>query len=112
MNTVKSGQYRWLVFKEDDSWIGVVLEFNIVITGEDPKLVQFELHEAALGYIESTAKMTKGFRQEQVNNLLNQKTEKEYEIRWTTAMQRRSIKKTADKIPSPFYSAGVSPIVV
>ena len=53
MNTPKQGTYRWMIYKEGDSWIGVVMEFNIVVTGEDPRMVEIELNEAVIGYLES-----------------------------------------------------------
>ncbi len=104
MNTVKEGTYRWMIFKEGDSWIGVALEFNIVVTGEDPRIVEIELDEAVTGYIES-AKKLKGFRDAQVNPLLNQMTDQEYENRWSAATGPQ------EAVPSPFsdiYKLGIS----
>lgn len=104
MNTLKQGTYRWMIFKDDGTWVGVAMEFNIVITADDPRVVQMELDEAVIGYLES-AKKIKGFRPQQVNGLLNQTTEKEYEDRWAAA--------TGPKQPvkSPFsdiYKLGIS----
>ena len=107
MNTVKNGKYRWMIFKEADSWIGVALEFNIVVTGNDPKVVEFELQEAVHGYLES-AKKVKGFRTGQINSILNQETDEEYESRWVSATQTT---KNKGNVLSPFsdiYKAGVS----
>lgn len=104
MNTLKSGLYRWVIYKEENAWIGVALEFNIVVTGSDPKVVEIELQEAVLGYLESARKV-KGFRTQQVAPILNQETDEEYENRWTSATQTQDI-------PSPFseeiYKAGVA----
>lgn len=111
MNTLKSGVYRWMILKEGDSWLGVALEFNIVVDGSDPRVVEAELQEAVLGYLES-AKKARGFRPQQINVLLNQKAEEEYESRWKRAMQAKHIAKS---IPSPFtevYKAGISNLVV
>ena len=110
MNTMKSGIYRWMIFRDGTVWIGVALEFNIVVTGDDPKIVEFELQEAVLGYLESLKK-TKGFRNAQVNAALNQKTEIEYESRWAHAIQA---KQGSTSIPSPLsdvYKAGVANLV-
>lgn len=109
MNTVKRGTYRWMIYKEGDTWLGIALEFNIVVTGEDPRLVELELQEAVIGYLES-AKRLKGFRTEQVNKLLNQKTDKEYEVRWTKAT--RTFSSANDKpVVSPLsdvYKVGIA----
>jgi len=111
MNTVKSGAYRWMIFRDGDTWVGVALEFNIVITGDDPKVVEIELHEAVLGYLESAKKLKKGFRESQINATLNQEADQEYEVRWISATQARQA--AVDKnIPSPLsadiYKAGIS----
>jgi hypothetical protein len=70
MNTIKNGSYRWMVFKEGDSWIGVALEFNIVVDGSDPRIVDIELQEAVLGYLESAKALKNGFRTEQINIII------------------------------------------
>ena len=109
MNTPQRGRFRWMIFKDRESWVGVALEFNIVITGDDPRVVETELHEAVTGYLES-AKKLKGFRSQQVNTLLNQNADKEYESKWAVA--RKAMQKD---IPSPFssniYKAGISNLV-
>jgi len=109
MNTVRSGAYRWMIFKDGDSWVGVALEFNIVVTGDDPRVVEYELQEAVIGYLES-AKKLKGFRTQQVNDLLNQKTEEEYEVKWKRATQAKRSSQ-GKSVPSPYsgiYKAGVA----
>lgn len=100
-----------MIFKEDDTWIGVALEFNLVVTGNDPKVVEIELQEAVLGYLES-AKKTKGFRTQQINSVLNQEADEEYESRWTQATQARANQKG---IPSPIvgvYKAGIGSLAI
>ena len=77
MNTVKKGRVRCITFKEDDTWYGVALEFNVVVEGEDADVVNFNLQEAIRGYVESQRK-TKGSRV----SPLNQKPDKEYENLW------------------------------
>ncbi len=114
MNTSKSGKYRWMIFKDGTSWIGVALEFNIVVAGEDPRVVEIELQEAILGYLES-AKKLKGFRTGHVNAILNQKPDDEYEKKWIHATQSRKAPERKG-VPSPFssvfYKAGVSSLAV
>ena len=84
MNTTQRGHYRWMIFKDAASgeWVGVALEFNIVVTGDDPQVVEAELTEAVVGYLESAKKAEKGFRPEHVNAVLNQSIDEEYEMRW------------------------------
>jgi hypothetical protein len=110
MNTVNNGAYRWMVFKDGNSWVGVALEFNIVVTGDDPKIVEIDLQEAVLGYLESARKL-KGFRTGQINSILNQEADKEYESKWSLATQKESKKGTL----SPFngiYKAGISSLAI
>ncbi len=100
-----------MIFKDGDSWIGVALEFNIVIEGEDPRVVESELHEAVIGYLES-AKKIKGFRTGQVNSLLNQKADEAYESRWVSAV---GAKRAPADFPSPLfglYKAGIANLVI
>ena len=102
-----------MILKDGSSWVGVALEFNIVVTGEDPRVVEVELQEAVLGYLESTKKL-KGFRAEQVNALLNQKADNEYEEKWAQARQIFVAPKKQG-IRSPFsdiYKAGISSLAV
>ena len=104
MNTPKQGTYRWMIYKEGDSWIGVAMEFNIVVTGEDPRMEEIELNEAVIGYLESVKKI-KGFRDGQINPILNQMTEQEYENLWTSATA-----KNQGAVPSPLsdiYKLGI-----
>ena len=107
MNTPKNGVYRWMIFKDGDSWVGVALEFNIVVTGEDPKVVEFELQEAVIGYLES-AKKVKGFRTHQVNSILNQAADEEYEDKWIRATQTTREKGSVLSPLSGIYKAGIS----
>ncbi len=98
-----------MIYKEGDTWVGVALEFNIVVTGEEARLVELELQEAVIGYLESTKKL-KGFRTNQVNSLLNQKTDDEYETKWIKAT--RTFSSTGNKpVVSPLsdvYKAGIA----
>lgn len=101
-----------MVFKDGGSWIGVALEFNIVVAGEDPRVVEVELQEAVLGYLEA-AKKLKGFRAAQISALLNQRPDREYEERWARATRVPAPGKK--KVLSPLsgmYKAGVSSLAV
>jgi hypothetical protein len=100
-----------MIFKEGDAWVGVALEFNIVVTGEDPRLVEIELQEAVLGYLESAKKLKEGFRPHQVNALLNQEADEEYEQKWTSAHSQKVSTSESSAVPSPFsdiYKVGIS----
>ena len=80
MNTTKKGRVRCIVFKEEDTWYGVALEFNIVVEGDDSEVVHFNLQEAINGYVESIKKI-KGTRTD-APYALNQKPDEEYETIW------------------------------
>ena len=89
MNTVKEGSVRCIIFKEDDVWYGVALEFNIVESGDDPDVVSFNLNEAIRGYVESQQKI-----HDSRVAPLNQKPDAEYLSLWDAL--------THDKpVPSP-----------
>lgn len=101
-----------MIFKEGDAWIGVALEFNIVVSGNDAKLVEIELNEAVIGYLESLRAMS-GFRDTSINQLLNQRAEEEYEQRWSDAVQRKA--ENTGGVISPLsdvYKAGISSLAI
>ena len=83
---------RYIVFREDNVWYAVGLEFNIVISAETAELALFELFEAIQGYIESFRKL-RGVRP----HTLNQKTDPEYESLW------RELRKAKQPIKSPYF---------
>lgn len=86
MNTTKKGQVRCLVFKEEDTWYGVALEFNIVVQGDDNDVVYAELQDAIRGYIESQKKIG-GTR----FHALNQRSDDEYESIWSKAVANKPV---------------------
>ena len=99
MNTPNRGQFRWIVFKDGKEWVGVALEFNIVIVGDNPRVVETELQEAAIGYVEATKEIerkVKGLRPTQIDGILNQRSDEEYEARWITAQEAAQ-----GNVPSP-----------
>lgn len=110
MNTVNKGRFRWLVFRDGTAWIGAALEFNIVVTGDDPRVVEAELHEAVRGYLES-AKKIKGFRTQQINATLNQEADAEYEDRWSMARKAMQT-STPSPLSSDIYKAGIANLAV
>ncbi len=92
MNTLKSGRVRCIVFKEEDTWYGIALEFNIIVEGDDRDVVQFNLQEAIRGYVESLKKASKkGFRADAESAALNQASEKEYEDMWYNLQSNKPI---------------------
>lgn len=86
MNTSKKGSVRCIIFKEEDTWYGVALEFNIVESGDDADVVVYNLNEAIQGYVESQ-KMIKGSRVAP----LNQKPDSEYESLWNDLAEDKPI---------------------
>jgi len=75
-NTLQRGSVRYIVFKEDDTWYAVGLEFNIVESGSTPQEAMLLLFEALSGYVESARKAKLR------PIVLNQKTDSEYEKLW------------------------------
>jgi len=108
-NTVKKGQYRWIVFKKGQEWYAVALEFNIVQIEDDPNLAYLEMHEAVKGYIEAAQKI-KGFRDQAINPMLNQKSDKEYERLWNKA--ESSTKKSKNELPKNVFNFGTRNLAV
>ena len=92
MNTPLKGQFRYIVFQDDNVWYAVALEFNIVESSDDPKLALFNLFQAVDGYIESSKKIH-GSRYQ----FLNQVADKEYTDLWYTLNN--------EPIKSPFWEA-------
>jgi hypothetical protein len=85
-NTYHNGQVRNIIFKEGDTWYGVVLEFNIVESGNDPREVMLLLDEAMRGYVGGARKAKLSL------SVLNQKTDPEYEELWTKIVSKKSLR--------------------
>ena len=92
INTPKKGYVRYIVFKEENQWYAVGLEFNIVISGETAELAMFGLFDAIAGYVESFRKL-RGTRP----HALNQKTDPEYESLWN------ELKSNKRPVKSPYF---------
>jgi len=75
-NLLNKGSVRYIIFKEDDIWYGVALEFNIVEEANDPMEVMVFLFDAIKGYVDSArrAKLRPA--------TLNQTPTKEYKDLW------------------------------
>ena len=87
-NSYQKGSVRCIIFKENEEWFGVALEFNIVETGDDPQEVMVQLNEAVQGYVES------GKKTNIRDHILNQTPDPEYEALWKG-------KDNPELIPSP-----------
>lgn len=100
-NTPQKGSVRYLVFKDDDIFFGVALEFNIVVEAAHPTEALLLLHEAAMGYLES-ARKTKARP-----HVLNQKPDPEYERMWQ-AYQDQRMKEKYERMVGflPVFSTG------
>ncbi len=94
-NTIRNGSVRTIIFKEDDIWYGVALEFNIVESGDNPKEVESSLNEAVVGYVENAVKNKLS------DVVLNQKTDPEYEKLW------REIVSSKKQLYPSIYSANL-----
>lgn len=100
-NTVQKGSVRYIIFKEDDIWYGVALEFNVTVDGDNPVEVMASLFEAIEGYIETVKKMRLR------PYPLNQMPDKEYQDMWEKLEKNREGQKP---IPKNIYTFGYSPI--
>lgn len=96
-NTLAKGSVRYIIFKEDATWYGVALEFNIVEEGDNPVEVMASLFQAIEGYVETAQKL------KMRPMPLNQNPDKEYRDLWT-ALERNKSEKTSP--PKQIYSFG------
>ena len=92
-NTLQKGSVRFIIFKEDATWYGVCLEFNIVEEGSTPQEAYMLLNEAAQGYVESARKIKAR------PHILNQVSDCEYESLWSKLQGAEDQK---EKMPSVF----------
>jgi len=88
-NTLQKGSIRYIVFKDEDVWYAVALEFNLIESGDEPREALLSLFEAINGYIKTARKVKAR------TCVLNQKTDKEYETLWKDL---NSPKDTVSKI--------------
>ena len=80
-NTLQKGSVRYIVFKENNVWYAVGLEFNIVESGDTPQEAILLLSEALSGYVESAKKIKSR------PNILNQTTDRVYETMWQNSQK-------------------------
>ncbi len=100
-NTIKRGSVRYIIFKEDGTWYGSALEFNIVEEGDSPRKVMDSLFEAIQGYVETAQKL------KMRPMPLNQKPEAEYEKLWEKLESERE-KKDNYLLPKNVYNFGIT----
>jgi len=100
MNTLQKGQVRYIVFKDADTWYAAGLEFNIVESGDDPRIALNNLFDALQGYVESARKV-KGSRLAP----LNQKADPEYEKLWKIVTAPAKVRS-----PFPINTFGVTTV--
>jgi len=75
-NLPNRGSVRYIIFKQNGTWYGVALEFNLVEESDDPLRVMASLFQAIKGYVETVRKLKLR------PMALNQKPDKEYEKLW------------------------------
>ena len=96
-NTLNRGSIRYIIFKEDNIWYGVALEFNILEEGDNPVEVMASLFQAIEGYVETAHKL------KMRPMPLNQKPDKEYQELWDK-LERNATKEATQ--PKQIYSFG------
>jgi len=101
-NTLKKGSVRFIIFRENDSWYGVALEFNIVEEGDNPVAVMASLFQAIQGYVETARKL------KMRPMPLNQKSDKEYEELWNVLEKQKVEKNTSSQ---EIFSFGYTPFL-
>jgi len=99
-NTLNKGSVRYIIFRENHTWYGVALEFNIIEEGDNPVEVMASLFEAIRGYIETARKVK--IRP----HPLNQKPDLEYEELWDKLEKKKAGRITK---PEEVYTFGYSP---
>lgn len=90
---MQKGTVRNIVFKEDDTWYAVGLEFNLVVESDTPEVALFNLQEAILGYLESLKNSNIGGMR--TDSVLNQTSDPEYEQLWQALEGNKPV-------PSPY----------
>lgn len=85
-NTLQQGAVRYIIFKEDNVWYAVGLEFNIVEAGDTAGEATLLLFEALAGYLEMARKIKTR------PGVLNQQSDKEYEEMWRRRQEEKFIK--------------------
>lgn len=99
-NTLKRGSVRYIIFKENDIWYGVALEFNIVEEGDNPLEVMASLFQAIQGYVETARKL------KMRPMPLNQKPDKEYQDLWDKLEKTKTERTTK---PEQVFTFGYAP---
>lgn len=82
-NTLQKGKVRFIVFKENDTWHAVGLEFNIVESGDTAQEAILLLFESLSGYVEAARKIKAR------PIILNQKPDSEYEEMWRNRQEEK-----------------------
>jgi len=105
-NTKKEGTIEFLVYKEDKTFVGVCLTFDIVEEGTDALSVLKSIKEAAQVHLNAVVKNSMS------DDLLNRYAPAEYWKKYfetTKKIQTASLKKSTDfAIVSPYHSSVVS----
>lgn len=106
-NTLTKGSVRYIIFKEDNTWYGVALEFNLVEEGDNPTEVMSSLFQAIQGYVETAQKHKIRLMS------LNQKPDKEYQELWDK-LERKKINAVVEskQVYNFGYTSFISPALV
>jgi hypothetical protein len=101
-NTKEKGAFIYIIYKEDDSYVAVCLNLNIVEYGEEPKKLRESIEEASSSYLEAVRKENLS------DEYLNQTPDKKYidklkEIECTSELIKKSTAKEKSKPSKPTF---------
>jgi len=102
-NALKKDTARFIIFREDDEWYGIALEFGVVVTENTPEAVYASLATASKGYLDSVKEGN--LRPFRAKPLLNKDANSEYEQLWGNFQEKKDI-------PSPIKISLVGTLAV
>lgn len=102
-NTKKRGVLIYIIYKEDEDYVAVCLNFNLVEYGKDPERLKKSIEEAALSYLKSVRK--KNLPDEYLNLTPDDKHTKILkEIEFHEEVKRRTQKKVSHQKEFAFFN--------
>lgn len=105
LNTKDKGFFTYIMYKEDEDYVAVCLNLNLVEYDSDPKKLKHSIEEASLSYLKTVK--TKKLPDDYLNQIPEKRfLDKLKEIEYTSELINKSIKKripiTQNNKPSYF----------